>query len=98
MEVTLVVEDAAKAAEMEWEDEISEPEEGKPPLYPSPKDNVQMLTFADSVAGQMHALRTGEAPQPRRRKDQEEESDDESGTEEEEDDTSDTNTDTEDES
>ncbi|POR34694.1 Patatin-like phospholipase domain-containing protein [Tolypocladium paradoxum] len=80
MEVTLVVEEAAKAAQMAAEDEISEPDE-------------------DSIAGQMHALKTGQAPQPRRRKDDDdEESDDESGTEEEEDDTSDTNTDTEDES
>ncbi|KHN99623.1 Preprotein translocase subunit [Metarhizium album ARSEF 1941] len=78
VEVTLVVEETAKAAEMEAEDEISEPEE-------------------DSIAGQMHALKTGQAPQPRRRR-VEVESDDESGTDEESDDTSDTNTDTEDES
>ncbi|GAO13182.1 uncharacterized protein UV8b_03589 [Ustilaginoidea virens] len=50
----------------------------------------------DSIAGQMQALKTGQAPQSRRRA--RDESDDESGTEEEEDDTSDTNTDTEDES
>ncbi|KAH0596081.1 hypothetical protein MHUMG1_05940 [Metarhizium humberi] len=78
MEVTLVVEEAAKAAEMDAEDDISEPEE-------------------DSIAGQMHALKTGQAPQPKRRR-VDEESDDESGTEEEEEETSDTNTDTEDES
>ncbi|KAH6897168.1 Sec63 Brl domain-containing protein [Thelonectria olida] len=77
MEVTLVVEEASKAAEMQAEDEISEPEE-------------------DSLAGQMHALKTGQAPKPRRRAD--DDSDDESGTDEEEDDTSATNTDTEDES
>ncbi|KAJ3472548.1 hypothetical protein NLG97_g10901 [Lecanicillium saksenae] len=80
MEVTLVVEEASKAAQMEAEDEISEPEE-------------------DSIAGQMQAMKTGEAP-PRRRKQQveEEDSDDESGTDDDGNDTSDTNTDTEDES
>lgn len=77
MEVTLVVEEAAKAAEMDVADDISEPDE-------------------DSIAGQMHALKTGQAPQPKRRT--QDESDDESGTDDEEDDTSDTNTDTEDES
>ncbi|KJZ72963.1 hypothetical protein HIM_07726 [Hirsutella minnesotensis 3608] len=81
MEVTLVVEEPARAAQMQAEDEISEPDE-------------------DSIAGQMHALKTGQAPQPRRQKaeDSEDDSDEESGTEEEEEDTSDTNTDTEDES
>ncbi|KAG6057809.1 hypothetical protein E4U17_000891 [Claviceps sp. LM77 group G4] len=77
MQVTLVVEEAAKAVEMEVADDISEPDE-------------------DSIAGQMHALKTGQAPQSRRRPS--DDSDDESGTDEEEDDTSDTNTDTEDES
>ncbi|OAA56473.1 translocation complex component [Cordyceps fumosorosea ARSEF 2679] len=83
MEVTLVVDDASKAAEMEAEDEISEPEE-------------------DSIAGQMHAMKTGQAPQGTRRKQQqkqeEEDSDEESGTDDDANDTSDTNTDTEDES
>ncbi|KAM3551072.1 hypothetical protein ARSEF4850_008049 [Beauveria asiatica] len=80
MEVTLVVEEASKAAQMEAEDEISEPEE-------------------DSIAGQMHAMKTGQAPQPRRTKQQDyEDSDEESGTDDDADDTSDTNTDTEDES
>ncbi|KAJ4268793.1 secretory subunit [Fusarium torreyae] len=77
MEVTLVVEEASKAAEMQAEDDISEPEE-------------------DSLAGQMHQLKTGQAPKARRRDD--DDSEDESGTDEEEDDTSATNTDTEDES
>ncbi|KAH8176314.1 dnaJ domain-containing protein [Sarocladium implicatum] len=78
MEVTLVVEEASKAAEMAAEDDISEPEE-------------------DSIAGQMHALKTGQAPQGKPKQRVEEDSD-ESGTDEEEDDTSATNTDTEDES
>ncbi|KAF7553618.1 hypothetical protein G7Z17_g3482 [Cylindrodendrum hubeiense] len=76
MEVTLVVEEASKAAAMQAEDDISEPEE-------------------DTLAGQMQALKTGQAPKPRRNDD---DSDEESGTEEEEEDTSATNTDTEDES
>ncbi|EGX94518.1 translocation complex component [Cordyceps militaris CM01] len=82
MEVTLVVEEASKAAEMEAEDDISEPEE-------------------DSIAGQMNAMKTGQAPQSTRRKKQshdDDDSDEESGTDDDADDTSDTNTDTEDES
>lgn len=58
---------------------------------------MRILTSVDSIAGQMHALKTGQAPQAKRRR-VDEESDDESGTEEEEEETSDTNTDTEDES
>ena len=56
---------------------------------------------ADSLAGQMEALKHGGisgATKPRRRKPEEEDSDDESGTEEEGSDTSETNTDTEPES
>jgi len=75
--VTLVVEEASKAAEMKAEDEISEPEE-------------------DSLAGQMHVLKTGQTPKARRR--DSDDSEEESGTDEEEEDTSATNTDTEDES
>lgn len=77
MEVTLVVEDAARAAQMDAEDDISEPEE-------------------DSLAGQMQALKTGQAPQPRKSADSDD--DEESGTDDDGNDTSDTNTDTEDES
>lgn len=157
MEVTLVVEEAAKAAQMAAEDEISEPDEGTfagapfsgqiaspliaplprgllfltlaparalvsalflflfprpmlPTLAPgvkrghsTPGKKAKALTeAADSIAGQMHALKTGQAPEPRRRKvardDDDDDSSDESGTEEEAEDTSDTNTDTEDES
>ncbi|KAH7188312.1 Sec63 Brl domain-containing protein [Fusarium flagelliforme] len=80
MEVTLVVEEASKAAEMQAEDDISEPEE-------------------DSLAGQMHQLKTGQAPKTKTRRKDSDDSDDESGTDEEEDDDSSaTNTDTEDES
>jgi translocation protein SEC63 len=57
----------------------------------------------DSLAGQMHALKTGQQPKPKQRRrteevDSDEDDDDESGTDEDEDDTSATNTDTEDES
>ncbi|UKZ63689.1 uncharacterized protein TrAtP1_004914 [Trichoderma atroviride] len=53
MEVTLVVEDASKAAEMEAEDEISEPEE----------DSIAGQMQA--LKGQP----TGEAPKPKRKQD-----------------------------
>lgn len=80
MDITLSVEDAGKATEVEAEDDISEPEE-------------------DSIAGQMQALKTGQAPpQKPRRRQADDSSDEESGTDDEEDDTSATNTDTEDES
>lgn len=99
VEVTLVVEEASKAAQMEAEDEISEPEEGM--FYNdtmSHRNNANQVC-TDSLAGQMQAMKTGEAP-PRRRKQQveEDDSDDESGTDDDANDTSDTNTDTEDES
>lgn len=98
MEVTLVVEEAAKAAEMDVADDISEPDEGKLRLqnWCVCVKRLANQNGADSIAGQMHALKTGQAPQPKRRA--QDESDDESGTDDESDDTSDTNTDTEDES
>ncbi len=55
-----------------------------------------LKSLADSLAGQMSALKGG--PVAKRKVGEEEESDDESGTEEEVSDTSATNTDTEDES
>lgn len=51
----------------------------------------------DSLAGQLHAMKTGELPKQMAKKLMEEESDDESDTEGEEDDTSETDTETEDE-
>lgn len=94
MEITLRVEEASEAAEMQAEDEISEPEEGENPCKPLHEEN-ELTNTIDSIAGTMQALKTGQAPKPRR---VQEESDDESGTDEEDDDTSATNTDTEDES
>ncbi|KDN71356.1 putative DnaJ domain-containing protein [Colletotrichum sublineola] len=101
MEVTLVVEEASKAAAMVAEDEISEPDEGMMRLLPEPPGYGKMLTTTtDSIAGQMQALKGGSVPgatKPRRKV--EEDSDEESGTDDDvEDDTSETNTDTEDES
>ncbi|RDL40445.1 Chaperone J-domain-containing protein [Venustampulla echinocandica] len=79
MEVTLVVDEASKAVDIEAEDDISEPDE-------------------DSLAGQMHALKTGAPPPKKSKKVVEESSDDESNTDgEADDDTSDTDTDTDEE-
>lgn len=100
MEVTLVVEDASKAAQMTAEDDISDPEEGMPslllPVLPklAPNFNLTNETLVDSIAGQMSALRGGSVKKSPVSGD----SDDESGTDDGDDDTSDTNTDTEDES
>jgi translocation protein SEC63 len=95
MEVTLVVEEASKAAEMKAEDEISEPEEGKFESH-SLSSKQYANKISDSLAGQMHVLKTGQTPKARRR--DSDDSEEESGTDEEEEDTSATNTDTEDES
>jgi translocation protein SEC63 len=96
MEVTLIVEEASKAAEMAAEDEISEPEEGEPTgtrrVVPSQTTDQR----PDSLAGIMNAAKGVPPPRPRKKKVEEDDSEeDESGTEEEADDTSDTNTDTE---
>ncbi|KAL4809178.1 Sec63 Brl domain-containing protein [Aspergillus unguis] len=75
-DITLHIDDPAKAAALEEEDDISEPDE-------------------DSIAGQMQALKTGQAPKPKKsKKPADESSDEESNTEGDEDDTSDTNTET----
>lgn len=97
MEVTLVVENANKAAAMAAEDEISDPEEGRIShilggVRPASLDSGFANGFVvDSIAGQMSALRGG----PVKRSPVVDS--DESGTDD-DDDTSDTNTDTEDES
>lgn len=77
MDVTLHIEDPAKAAALEEEDDISEPDE-------------------DSIAGQMHALKTGQAPKKKAKK-ASDDSSEESDTDGDAGDTSDTNTETEDE-
>ncbi|KAJ5883320.1 uncharacterized protein N7473_010206 [Penicillium subrubescens] len=78
MEITLHIDDPAKAAAVEEEDDISEPDE-------------------DSIAGQMQALKTGQAPKPKKARKPSESSTEESDTEGDAGDTSDTNTETEDE-
>lgn len=100
MEVTLIVEEASKAAEMEQvvEDEISEPEEGMLQSIALEVSDANVKT--DSLAGIMHAAKGGAPPKPKKKvvkESDEEDSDEESGTDEESDDTSDTNTDTEEE-
>lgn len=101
-EAFLVVDEASKAQEVDDDDDISEPEEGKI------CDKLWMSGHlanenADSIAGQMATLRgqpTADPNQPRvprkrvQRKIEEEESDYESGTDEDEDDESETDTDT----
>ncbi|KAJ5204801.1 uncharacterized protein N7498_005680 [Penicillium cinerascens] len=77
MEITLHIDDPAKAATVEEEDEISEPDE-------------------DSIAGQMHALKTGQPPKKKTRKPSDSSSE-ESDTDGDAGDTSDTDTETEDE-
>jgi translocation protein SEC63 len=77
MEITLHIDDPAKAATVDEEDEISEPDE-------------------DSIAGQMHALKTGQPPKKKTKKPSDSSSE-ESDTDGDAGDTSDTNTETEDE-
>jgi translocation protein SEC63 len=100
MEVTLVVDEAAKAAEIEAEDDISEPDEGRSKPTHFTRSNAN--STIDSLAGQMNALKTGglTGPPPKKKKRPvtEESSDEESGTEgEEAEDTSETDTDTDEE-
>ncbi|KAJ5458473.1 hypothetical protein N7475_009861 [Penicillium sp. IBT 31633x] len=75
-QITLHIDDPAKAAAVEEEDDISEPDE-------------------DSIAGQMQAIKTGQAPKKKIIKDSDDSS--ESDTEGDAGDTSDTDTETEDE-
>jgi translocation protein SEC63 len=95
MEVTLVVEDASKAENVEEEGEISEPDEGK--LC----DNIEMKSMADTstdtIAGQMRSLKTGvPAPKKRRQNDDSSDGSDTEGDVESESET-DTDTDSDDE-
>ncbi|KAI1001037.1 hypothetical protein K3495_g7161 [Podosphaera aphanis] len=79
MDVSLIVEEASKAVQIEDEDDISEPDE-------------------DSIAGQMHALKSGGYTKPKKKAIKTESSDDESDTDgdadNDDDDTSETDTDT----
>jgi len=92
MEVTLVVEDASKAEEVEEEEEISEPEDGM--FDPRSKDHRTMADpILDSIAGQMQQLKTGGAP-PKKRKQVKDDSSDGSDTEGDAESESETDTDT----
>ena len=95
MEVTLVVDDASKAEEIEEEEEISEPDEGKY-MHNIIHKNKNTNDFPDTLAGQMQAMKSG-VPAPKRKiaKKKESDSDEDSDSEEEDEDTtSDTDTDT----
>lgn len=88
VDVILNVEDSAKAVEIESEEEISEPEEGKPLVqvsFQTIPTLSNLFPYLDSLAGQMNALKTGGlagAPPKRiKKRVKEESSDDESDTE-----------------
>lgn len=102
-EILLDVRDVSEANVVESEEEISEPDEGmfRSNLL-SPKVIDTNHSNADSLAGQLQAMKTGGAPPKKKVKktiqQAREESDDESDTEGEVEDTSETDTETEDES
>ena len=99
VDVLLDVRDVSEAVQVESEDEISEPDEGMSSTLRIAGQSACTNHLIDSLAGQLRAMQTGEAPRPRRRVRQEQLSseEDESDTEGEQDDTSETNTETEDE-
>ena len=98
VDVVLDVRDVSEAAKVESEDEISEPDEGKL-INNTLDDSADANTLsAESLAGQLQFMKTGEMPKQQKKKVVKEESDeDESDTEGEVDDTSETDTETEDE-
>lgn len=104
MEITLHVDDPAKAAALEEEDDISEPDEGMKAIPKNLKSHedkqkkeyarlTQFSCYTDSLAGQMQALKTGQPP-PKKKRPANESSEDESDTEGDVDDTSETDTET----
>lgn len=95
-DITLHVEDPAKAAALDEEDDISEPDEGKfCKKFNSQKSetNANKSTL-DSIAGQMQALKTGQPPKKKAKRPSDDSSEDESDTDGDAGDTSDTNTET----
>jgi translocation protein SEC63 len=90
LDINLHIDDPAKAAALEEEDDISEPDEGESPTDHIRKNTANKTT--DSIAGQMQALKTGQPP--KKAKKAAVSSDEESDTEGDEGDTSDTNTET----
>ncbi|KAK5952508.1 secretory subunit [Knufia fluminis] len=101
VDVVLDVRDVSEAAKVDSDDEISEPDEGKQDPAIQNTENRNANGSTDSLAGQLHAMKTGEAPKPKliKKKIVEaiESDEDESDTEGEQDDTSETDTETEDE-
>lgn len=94
MEITLHIDDPAKAAALEEEDDISEPEEGMLlVLAPGFSRSITNYNTLDSIAGQMQALKTGQAP-PKKTRKTSDSSSEESDTDGDAGDTSDTNTET----
>lgn len=93
MEVTLVVEDASKAEEVEEEDEISEPDEGEF-IYAAPAIPPRCSYVTDTIAGQMRSLKTGGASGKPKKRRSVDESSDGSDTEGDIDSESETDTDT----
>ena len=93
MEVTLVVEDASKAEQVEEEGEISEPDEGTYQNHMHKRFTTNRA--ADTIAGQMRVLKGGEAPKKKRTADDSSGSDTEGDVESESE--TDTDTDTDDE-
>ena len=98
--ITLDVRDVSEANEVESEEEISEPDEGKN-FSDNALQSTLLIRSVDSLAGQLQAMKTGVPPPPRKKVVRKrapvvEEDDNESDTEGEiDDDTSETNTDTE---
>lgn len=95
MEVTLVVEDASKAENVEEEGEISEPDEGK---FHDLKTRSGSITDVDldTIAGQMRALKDGTPAPKKKRADDDSSGSDTEGDVESESET-DTDTDSDDE-
>ena len=98
MEVTLHIDDPAKAAALEEEDDISEPDEGTAFFLLDgislSGDHANIPSTTDSIAGQMQALKTGQPPKKKAKKPEDDSSEDESDTDGDAGDTSDTNTET----
>lgn len=104
VDVVLDVRDVSEANVVESDGEISEPDEGmciEDAASASRRETNANSMTSDSLAGQLHAMKTGEAPKPKKKKAIAKEADsseeDESDTEGEADDTSETDTETEDE-
>lgn len=96
MDVTLIVDDASKAAEIEEEEEISDPDESKQNQYKAISrsgTNEQAAT----IAGQMAAMKGGEVKKPKTRRVEESSGSDTEGDEESDSSATDTDTDTDEE-